>query len=181
MGVRFSPLLQYIRLSMAENIHLLMSKKYNQADIEFVRQNYANTSNDDIALHINRTNECVRKLAGRLGLKKSREHIARVKSQAGSIQFVVFDGMSRVFEGIGKDAAIFCGCAASSITRSAQSGKPLRGKYVVVYAHDKKSINDIVRSHTRAITETMDWPLWFFKAGVAPSYAKFYDGSSHHK
>lgn len=156
-----------------------MSRKYSRKEVDFIISNYPYMLNKDIAFHLGSTEMAIRKFGQRYGLKKAKEHLSKVRSRIGAIDFMVFEGRERVFNGTGRDTALFCGCSASSITYSAQRGTLLKGKYMVAYADDTKSIQEILNKGNKIMTETMDWPLWFFKAGIAPEYAKFYDGGKH--
>lgn len=151
-----------------------MSRKYSNAEIDFIRQNYHNMSNKAIGNHLKRSETGVRKLASNLGLKKSDEYISKVKSSVGSIRFVVFQDHRQIFEGIGKDVAAYCGCAASSVSYAAQRGAMLKSRYMVAYADDASRISEIMKSAVHNTTDAMYWPLWFFKAGLAPMYAHKY-------
>lgn len=157
-----------------------MSRKYSQSDIDFIIANYPYMLNKDIASHVGNTEIAIRKFGHRRGLKKAKEHLSKVRAKIGAVDYIVFEDGKQVFKGIGLDAASFCSCASSSLTYSAQRGSLLKGRYMVAYADDAKSINEIMNKGMRIVTETMDWPLWFFKAGIAPEYAKFYDGRGKH-
>lgn len=151
-----------------------MDKSRYNDEIDFIRSNYANTSVKDLADAIGRSETFVRKYAKKLGLKKSEDYLKNHKYKDANVRFIVFRGAEVEISGYGRDVAEYFGISVSQLTNAAQRRELLRGKYNVLYASDSKMIA-YIKSHPSDITtETMDWPLWFFKSGMAPLYAKYY-------
>lgn len=143
-------------------------------EIDFIRSNYANMSIKDLANELGRSQTFVRKYANKFGLKKSDDFYHNQKEKDANVRFVVFCGSKVEIAGYGKDVAEHLGVHVSQITIAAHRREPLKGKYNVLYASDSKRIAYIKSHPTEVKTETMDWPLWFFKEGIAPIYAKYY-------
>lgn len=154
-------------------------KPFTGSDRAYIVEHYHNTANDEIAKALGRTRESIASFAKREKLRKDVGFIAPKDPRARIFdRFAVIANGEVIFVGYRNRCADFIGVSVTSVCYSIKGGTPIKGIYTVREAHSDDQPTHRRPEEKKVMTDAMDWPLWYFKNGLAPAGAvKF--GKAH--
>lgn len=155
-----------------------MRRPYTKEEKQYIFDHYADTSNEDISKAIGRSKDSILKFAATHGLRKRPDFIAATDNRADAVDYAVVADDEVVFVGHKLKCANFIGVSKTAVNYAIKNQSRVGSYYHVRPATpDDKPTGRRAKSG-EVTTDAMDWPLWFFKAGMAPSYA-FQYGKVH--
>lgn len=141
----------------------------------YIIENYARTGNKQLASHLGRSVHSITRFADMNGLRKDDDFISPGDCRAMAMQYSVVLNDRVVFIGGRRQTAEYIGVTLSMITAAAKRGMKVKGEYFVRYKQPNDTATEVPRRSEKVKTDTMDWPLWFFKSGLAPESAIRYN------
>lgn len=141
----------------------------------YIIENYARTRNKQLASHLGKSVHSITRFAYTNGLHKDGYFISPGDCRAMAMQYSVVLNDRVVFIGGHRQTAEYLGVSLQMITAAANRGMKVKGEYFVRYKEPNDTATEVPRRSEKVKTDTMDWPLWFIKSGLAPESAIRYN------
>lgn len=154
-----------------------MSRRpFTESEKQFIIKYYSRMGNAQIAAALGRGIDSIQRFASMNGLRKAEGFFAPRDTRALAREYAVeYDGRV-VFIGGCRSTAEYLGVTRQMVRAATRDGFRVHRTFRVRYKNPDDVVSDRNKdtSHLNEVhTDVMDWPLWFFKAGKAPKYAKY--------
>lgn len=152
----------------------MTNKPFTDEERAYIAEHYHNTGNTQLAKILGRSKVSIFSFAKRMGLKKDEGFISPTDNRIKMHNFSVIADGDVVFVGTRTKCAEFIGVSVTTVRSAIDKGKIIHDTYTVRLSTPEDTPTKKRHKKTIVKTDAMDWPLWFFKEGLAPNCAVKY-------